>query len=100
MIEQAGIRLPDMYALGYQHNNCLGCVKSKGAGYWNKVRDDFPAAFNARAEQSRRLNVRLVEVDGIRVFLDELPRGVGNYQTEPEIQCGIFCEMAQKEYTA
>jgi hypothetical protein len=32
-----------------------------------------------------------------RIFLDELKEGVGDYQTEPEIQCGIFCEMAQQE---
>lgn len=100
MVERAGIKLPTMYLLNYHHNNCKGCVKSKGAGYWNKVRTDFPVVFHRRAEQSRRLGVRLVEVDGERIFLDELPAGIGRYQDEPEIQCGIFCEMAQKEYTA
>jgi len=98
MVERAGIKLPTMYLLNYHHNNCKGCVKSKGAGYWNKVRTDFPIVFHRRAEQSRRLGVRLVEVDGQRIFLDELPTGIGRYQDEPEIQCGIFCEMAQKEY--
>ena len=34
----------------------------------------------------------------IRIFLDELEPGTGRYQDEPEIQCGIFCEKAQKEY--
>jgi hypothetical protein len=100
MIERAGIALPTMYLLNYKHNNCKGCVKSKGAGYWNKIRTDFPIVFDRRAAQSRRLGVRLVEVDGERVFLDELPTGIGRYQDEPEIQCGIFCEMAQQEYRA
>ena len=27
MIERAGIELPEMYKLGYEHNNCIGCVK-------------------------------------------------------------------------
>lgn len=98
MVRDAGIELPEMYKLGYQHNNCIGCVKATGAGYWNKIRLDFPAQFDRMAEVSRRLGARMVKVDGIRVFLDELPTGTGDYQTEPEIQCGIFCEMAQKEY--
>lgn len=98
MVKDAGIELPVMYRLGYQHNNCVGCVKATGAGYWNKIRIDFPQQFDRMAEVSRRLGARMVKVDGIRVFLDELPTGTGDYQTEPEIQCGIFCEMAQKEY--
>ena len=98
MVKDAGIELPVMYRLGYQHNNCIGCVKATGAGYWNKIRIDFPQQFDRMAEVSRRLGARMVKVDGIRVFLDELPTGTGDYQTEPEIQCGIFCEMAQKEY--
>jgi hypothetical protein len=98
MVKDAGIELPKMYKLGYQHNNCIGCVKATGAGYWNKIRVDFPAQFDRMAKVSRRLGARMVKVDGIRVFLDELPTGVGNHQTEPSIQCGVFCEMAQKEY--
>lgn len=98
MVKDAGIELPVMYRLGYQHNNCIGCVKATGAGYWNKIKLDFPAQFDRMAEVSRRLGARMVKVDGIRVFLDELPTGTGDYQTEPEIQCGIFCEMAQREY--
>lgn len=98
MVRDAGIELPVMYRLGYQHNNCIGCVKATGAGYWNKIRDDFPAQFDRMSDVSRKYGARMVKVDGIRVFLDELPTGTGDYQTEPEIQCGIFCEMAQKEY--
>jgi hypothetical protein len=37
----AGIEIPMMYKLGYNNNNCIGCVKG-GAGYWNKIRVDFP----------------------------------------------------------
>jgi hypothetical protein len=97
MIETAGIQLPVMYKLGYQHNNCIGCVKSSGAGYWNKIRDDFPEQFNRMATESRRLGVRMIKVKSERIFLDELKPGTGKYQDEPEIQCGAFCEMANKE---
>ena len=41
LIERAGLRLPEMYRLGYANANCVGCVKG-GAGYWNKIRRDFP----------------------------------------------------------
>ena len=45
MLQNAGIELPEMYKLGYQHNNCIGCVKSSGAGYWNKIKIDFPERY-------------------------------------------------------
>lgn len=103
MIQNAGIELPTMYKLGYQHNNCIGCVKSSGAGYWNKIRSDFPVQFWMMAGASRVLGVRMIQVtrDKVkdRIFLDELEPGTGRYQDEPEIQCGIFCEAAQREFT-
>lgn len=99
MIQDAGIKLPVMYGLGFKHNNCIGCVKSTGAGYWNMIRDHFPIQFDRMAAVSRNLKVRMVELDDQRIYLDDLPKGRGDYLTEPEIQCGIFCEMAQKEYT-
>lgn len=98
MIESAGIELPVMYKLGYQHNNCIGCVKAGGGGYWNKIKKDFPLVFQARSDQSRRIGARLIKYGDDRLFLDELPEDYGNYQEEPEIQCGIFCEMTKDEY--
>lgn len=96
IIQDAGIELPKMYQLGYQHNNCVGCVKATGAGYWNKIRKDFPAQFWMMAGASRALGVKMVRVGSERTFLDELPQGIGRYQDEPEIQCGIFCELAKE----
>lgn len=96
LIETAGIELPMMYKLGYRNNNCKGCVKG-GAGYWNKIRDDFPDVFARRCEQSRRIGARLVRVGGVRMFLDELPRGVGRYEAEEAIECGAECDGAMKE---
>lgn len=91
-IASARIRMPEMYLLGYRNNNCLGCVKSTSPGYWNKVRMDFPEVFERRARQSRALGVRLVEYHGERIFLDELPEGVGRYDPALEnISCGPDC---------
>jgi hypothetical protein len=92
MIADAGIELPKMYSLGYQNNNCIGCVKG-GMGYWNKIRVDFPDNFRRMAELERKKNCTVLK----GVYLDELPEDAGNYPTEPEIQCGIFCEMAKEE---
>lgn len=106
MVDHEGIELPEMYRLGYQHNNCIGCCKATGQGYWNKIRIDFPQSFNRMAVESRRLGVRLINTGkdesgkDKRVFLDELKPGTGNYQDEPEVQCGIFCEMAKQEIAA
>ena len=97
IIQDARIEIPTMYKLGYQHNNCIGCVKSTGQGYWNKIRDDFPEQFEWMAKESRKLNVKMIRIENKRSFLDELQKGTGDYQSEPEIQCGIFCEMAKSE---
>lgn len=99
IVQRAGIKLPVMYELGYEHNNCIGCVKG-GMGYWNKVRDDFPLEFRRMADFTRAKGVKLLKRQEVRIFLDELQPGDGDIQTEPSIQCGIFCELAEKEMTA
>ena len=52
MCENLGIKRPIMYDLGYNNNNCIGCVKG-GMGYWNKIRVDFPEVFEKRAKLER-----------------------------------------------
>ena len=98
MLVAEGITLPAMYRLGYKNNNCIGCVKG-GAGYWNKIRADFPEVFSRMAELERRLDVSILKrtVAGMRVrlFLDELPPGLGRYEAEPSIECGSGCEAAR-----
>ena len=84
-----------MYKLGYHNNNCVGCVKG-GAGYWNKIRVDFPDAFNKMAKLERQLGVKITKSKGQRVYLDELPVDAGNYPKEQSIECGIFCHMAEE----
>lgn len=88
-----GVAPPRVYAEGYPNANCIGCVKATSPTYWNHVRQTRPAIFAARAEQSRRLNVRLVRYKGQRVFLDELPPdAVGRPMKSMKIECGIVCE--------
>jgi hypothetical protein len=90
-LADAGIALPAMYALGFDHNNCLGCVKATSAGYWNRVRRLFPDVFDRRARQSRLIGARLVRVKGVRVFLDELPPE--EHAPDDDIDCGPVCQV-------
>lgn len=101
MLESAGIELPAMYKLGYRNNNCIGCVKG-GAGYWNKIRVDFPEVFERMAQMEELLGRTVTKIykngELIRPTLRELPVNAGNYPKEQEIECGIFCHMAKLEY--
>jgi len=94
LLRESGIDIPAMYRLGYRNNNCLGCVKG-GAGYWNKIRQDFPDVFDRMAHMERELDVAILKrtVGGkrLRLFLDELPKGTGRYDAEPEVECGVAC---------
>lgn len=96
LIDRAGIKLPAMYSLGYRNNNCIGCVKG-GAGYWNKIRVDFPETYDRMAKLERKIGASICKENGERVFLDEMSPDIGSYDKEPEIQCGIFCELAERE---
>lgn len=69
-MNKAGIPLPKMYQLGYHNNNCIGCVKAGGAGYWNKIRKDFPDVFQTRARQEYLLNIALVSMSRDKFIRD------------------------------
>ncbi len=84
-----GIKRPVMYDLGYPNNNCVGCVKG-GAGYWNKIRKDFPDVFTSRARRERQVGHSCIK----GVFLDELApsRGVCN----PVVpSCSLDCALVE-----
>jgi 3'-phosphoadenosine 5'-phosphosulfate sulfotransferase (PAPS reductase)/FAD synthetase len=96
ILQRAGIELPVMYKLGYQNNNCIGCVKG-GLGYWNKIRVDFPDQFNRMAEMEKKINAKILKHNGERIWLTDLPKDAGDYPTEQAIECGIFCQMAEDD---
>ena len=100
MVANAGIELPVLYKLGYEHNNCVGCVKG-GMGYWNKVRVDFPEEFNRMAEFEKRKGYTVLKEpkDGQPLYLADLHPTRGNFKKEPKIECGIACEMAEQKYS-
>ena len=107
-IREAGIELPEMYKLGYNNNNCIGCVKGQ-SGYWNKIRVDFPEAFERMAKMERKLDVAINKSYAkkiklacgsiinnpnearFRIFLDELHPEAGRDVPMPDIECGVLC---------
>ena len=95
MIDRAGIELPAMYKLGYQNNNCIGCVKG-GMGYWNKIKVDFPEAFDRMAALEKTIGAKILKHKGQRIWLSDLPKDAGDYPKEQSIECGIFCHMAEE----
>ncbi len=88
IIKASGIKRPIMYDLGYNNNNCIGCVKG-GMGYWNKIRQDFPEVFNRRAKLERRIGGTCIK----GVYLDELDENRGRNLAPVCEDCGIFCEL-------
>ena len=88
LAEKLGIKRPVMYDLGYNNNNCIGCVKG-GMGYWNKIRVDFPEVFEKRCKIERELNAQTIN----GVWLDELDPNRGRNSKEILPDCGIACEF-------
>lgn len=89
ILSAAGIELPEMYKLGYGHNNCIGCVKG-GRGYWNKIRHDFPEVFALRAATQRELQCTFGSGEN-GFYLDELDPNAGKNEPSQDIECGPIC---------
>ena len=96
LIEQAGIDLPMMYRLGFNNNNCIGCVKG-GMGYWNRIRVYFPDVYDRMAKLERKYGYALFREKGDPLYLDELPPNAGRHK-EPEIDCSLFCYRANQMF--
>jgi len=88
ILKASGIKRPKMYDLGYNNNNCIGCVKG-GMGYFNKIRQDFPEVFADRAKMEREIGNSCIK----GVFLDELEPARGRIPKAIVEDCGLFCEL-------
>ena len=89
---KSGIRRPTMYDMGYPNNNCIGCVRGY-AGYWNKIRIDFPEVFKARAALERLIGHSCMK----ECYLDELPEDKGRKLKVIVAECGAACELLSEE---
>lgn len=125
IVQDAGIKLPVMYELGYKNNNCRGCVKASGPGYWKKIEIDFPEYFIEMNQSEIMLNRSVCKIDMEtvskrypdiyrnlgsppirnenggktywRLKLHEIPDDIKPMDDSIDIQCGIFCEMAKQD---
>ena len=87
--DKLGLKRPVMYDLGYNNNNCVGCVKG-GMGYWNQIRVDFPDVFDKMAKLEREIGASCLK----GIYLDELAPDRGRHSKIIMPECDIFCEMA------
>jgi 3'-phosphoadenosine 5'-phosphosulfate sulfotransferase (PAPS reductase)/FAD synthetase len=99
IVARAGIKLPILYEMGYDHNNCIGCVKG-GAWYWNKIRVDFPERFQEQMELEEWLGHPTLRINGESVWLRDLAPGRGRKHEEPNIECGVACVLAERDIYA
>lgn len=93
-LHRTGIALPAMYRLGYNNNNCIGCVKG-GSKYWSKIKKDFPEHFSKMAACERDLGISILKKNGERLFLDELPEDA-QMDIDFEMDCGVLCEFPEE----
>lgn len=87
-----GLKRPIMYDMGYQNNNCVGCIKG-GMWYWNQIRKDFPDVFQQRAELEREVGHSCLN----GIYLDELEPNRGRKTDEINQDCGVMCYLAEHE---
>lgn len=106
MVERAGIKLPEMYLLGYDNANCIGCPKG-GQAYWQNIRHDFPERFvtiqgiqEGIGPNANFLRFRSGPRKGDRMSLAELPPGRGDMRGEPSFSCSFFCQLAEQAIEA
>lgn len=92
LIQKVGIAIPAMYLLGFNNNNCIGCVKG-GMGYWNHVRKHFPESFARMAIIEREVGNSCIK----GTFLDELNPERGHPLKDPIISCDFVCQSVLKD---
>jgi hypothetical protein len=98
MIINADIAPPVMYAMGFQNNNCIPCVKATSPSYWALVRKQFPAEFDRMSKLSRGLGARLTRLKGERAFIDEI--AADQPTTNPIAPaCDFLCQFAEQEFS-
>lgn len=85
-MDATGIEAPEMYKLGFNNANCIGCVKG-GMGYWNKTKIVFPDVFDRMKELENDLGASCINGK----FLRDLKPGDGRHEDLELPECGLFC---------
>ncbi len=77
-----------MYKLGFNNNNCIGCVKG-GKWYWNNIRKHFPDTFERMSNSEQIIGASCIN----GTFLKDLKKHEGNKSEEIQFECGLFCQV-------
>jgi PP-loop superfamily ATP-utilizing enzyme len=120
IVKDAGIDVPRVYMYGYKNNNCFktGCVQG-GIGYWQKIKNEYPAKFEAMAKMEHELtNVKgkpitmlkdqskiAKQTNDWQVFLIKHPaypmlKCISDFppqKVEPLFECNGFCGINDLE---
>ena len=101
LLAEWGIREPRVYAMGFEHANCIPCCKASSGDYWQRIRKHFPAEFERYAETEQRARERgrnrgQAYWHGEWLTLRELPvaepKGVGKVPA-----CDFLCQLAAED---
>lgn len=84
MLDAASIPVPEMYKLGFGNNNCIGCLKASGVGYWNHIRKHFRETYDKRAQQEEDINASLIKL-AYKKFSKFHPEVIDAIQKEEEV---------------
>jgi 3'-phosphoadenosine 5'-phosphosulfate sulfotransferase (PAPS reductase)/FAD synthetase len=87
LVMEAGIEVPMMYKLGFNNNNCIGCVKG-GMAYWNKIRIHFPDVFAKMAKLEKSIGRSCIK----GTYLDDLSVNAGRNEPALVTECGATGE--------
>lgn len=99
-LEELGIKQPELYDLGFAHNNCSGgCVRA-GKKHWKLLLDKLPEVYQAREKTEELLRIQTGK--DISIFKDEtLKHFRERMQNEPKpefsteesapVECIGFC---------
>lgn len=90
-LAECGIRRPYVYEIGMPNGNCLCCVKASSPNYWAHQRKHFPLVFARRAAQCRKYGARLTRINGVRIFIDEIPLDWPTDIKDNFGGCGFHC---------
>lgn len=120
IVQEAGLKVPNMYSLGFKNNNCFrtGCVQG-GIGYWQKIKREYPLKFEAMAQMEHELtdakgepvtmlkdqSKKAIESGNVLVFLKKHPNyphlkcidDMRECKVEPLFECNGFCGINDLE---
>lgn len=99
-IEESGIKIPELYRLGFEHNNCSGgCVRA-GKKQWKLLYEKLPEVYAERERVEREMGewlgkkVHFLKDETLEEFRGRVDRGeLSKHYDEPSVtECIGICD--------